>query len=247
MTDQKPIYLTVVVPAFNEEKRVGASLKRIRDYLGEKRWPSEIIVVDDGSLDATSEVAAKELEGFPNRVLKNEENRGKGYSVRRGMLEAQGEFALFSDADLSTPIEEVEALIGALGRGAHVAIGSRAAEGAAIEIHQPWVRENLGKLFNAFLQALVIRGIKDTQCGFKCFKQEVVGPIFSRMTVERWAFDVEILYLARRLGYTIAEVPVRWRNSPATKVSAGADGLRMLLDSLRIRYRHRSLAIKKSF
>jgi dolichyl-phosphate beta-glucosyltransferase len=235
------MYLSVVIPAYNEENRLAESLPRVRTYLSGKEWSSEIIVVDDGSRDGTSEVAEKLLEGFPHKVVKNDPNRGKGYSVKRGMLLAEGGCALFSDSDLSTPIEEVEALLRAMEAGAHVAIGSRSIAGANVEIHQPWLREQLGKCFNLFLRLFVIGGIKDTQCGFKCFKHETIEPIFSRQTIERWAFDVEILYLAKKLGYKIAEVPIRWLNSPDTRVSAGADGLRMAMDSLRVRFRHRKL------
>jgi dolichyl-phosphate beta-glucosyltransferase len=239
MPETKSPYLSVVVPAYNEEGRLPSSLDRIVEHLARKGWPSEIIVVDDGSADSTSEVAAAHLGRFPHKLLKNEVNRGKGFSVRRGMLASAGEIALFTDADLSTPIEDVELLLQAHEAGADVAIASRAADGAIVVLHQPWLRERLGKVFNLFIRTLVLGGIKDTQCGFKSFRRETVEPIFSRLTIERWAFDVEILFLAKRLGYHVAEVPVHWVNSPCTKVSAATDGLRMAFDALRIRFRHR--------
>jgi len=234
-------HLSVVIPAFEEETRLAESLPRILSYLRQKGWSHEILVVDDGSADRTAEVAAERLRDAPHRILRNETNRGKGYSVKRGMLEARGRYVLFSDADLSTPIEEAEALIRAIGAGADVAIASRALAGSRVEKHQPWRREILGKMFNRFLQALVMRGLHDTQCGFKCFRREVVRPVFSRQTLDGWAFDVEVLIIARRLGYRVAEVPVRWINSEVTKVNATSDGIRMLLDALRVRQVHRHL------
>jgi len=242
MTQQEAdLYLSVVIPAYNEEARLGDTLERIIAYLRGQGWSFEIIVVDDGSQDRTLEVARAKLVDVPHQVVRNEPNRGKGYSVRRGMLLARGKYVLFSDADLSTPIEEVEKLLTALEEGAEVAIGSRGLAESRIEIHQPWLREHLGKLFNLFIRLFVLGGIRDTQCGFKCFRREVVGPIFQRQTVERWGFDVELLLLARKLGYRIAEVPVRWINSPDTRIRAGRDGLVMVWDALRAKRRHRRL------
>lgn len=237
---QQP-HLSIVLPAFEEETRLGESLPRILEYLASKAWTFEILVVDDGSADRTAEVAEEKLDGVPHRVLRNDRNRGKGYSVRRGMLEARGQYVLFSDTDLSTPVEEVENLIRAIDAGTDVAIGSRALENSLIEKHQPWRREILGKLFNRFLQILVIRGLQDTQCGFKCFRRDVVEPIFTHQTIDGWAFDVEILFIARQLGYRITEVPVRWLNSEVTKVDTLADGMRMVWDALRVRGIHRRL------
>jgi len=232
-------YLSVVVPAYNEENRLGASLDRIVAYLQDQDYPFEIIVVDDGSRDRTAELAEEKLAHVPHTVVRNEPNRGKGYSVKRGMLLAQGQYALFSDADLSTPMEEVAKLLTALQSGFDVAIGSRALAESRIEVHQPWLREKMGQLFNVFIRWFILGGIRDTQCGFKCFKREVVRPIFERATVERWGFDVELLLIARRLGYRIAEVPVRWINSAETKIRAGTDGLGMVWDAIKSRWRHR--------
>lgn len=234
--------ISVVIPAFGEEARLPATLARICEYLAGRRLDAEIIVVDDGSPDATSDVAHAGLAGWPRyQLLRNEPNAGKGASVRRGMLAATGALALFSDADLSTPIEELERLEAAHAAGADVAIGSRALRESNIEIHQPWLREASGRMFNLFIRLFVMGGLHDTQCGFKSFRHEVIAPVFSRQTIERWGFDVEILYLARRLGYQIAEVPVTWRNDTASKVNAAADGFRMLGEALTARRLHRGV------
>ena len=187
-------------------------------------------------------MARRELDGFPHfEVLVNQPNAGKGASVRRGMLAAHGEIVLFSDADMSVAIEDWSALRAAHEAGADVAIGSRAVEGSRIEVHQPMLREMCGRAFNVFIRAFIMGGIRDTQCGFKSFRRECVQPIFSRQTIDRWGFDVEILYLAKRLGYGVDEVPVVWRNDAATKVNAGADGLQMLREALQARRLHRTL------
>ncbi len=235
--------LSVVVPAYREEQRLGATLARIREWLGEQALAAEIIVVDDGSPDRTSDVAHEQLAGFPHAtVLRNEPNAGKGYSVRRGMLASRGRYALFSDADLSTPIEEFAHLRAAHEAGADVAIGSRALRQSRIEVHQPFPRELMGRCFNLFVRTFVMRGLHDTQCGFKSFRREVIRPLFGRQQIERWGFDVEVLYLARRLGYTIAEVPVVWRNDENTKINAAADGLKMLREVRDARRMHRHLS-----
>lgn len=232
----------MVIPAYCEEQRLPATLRAVCAWLDARGGASEVIVVDDGSSDATSDVALRELEGRPRAaVLRNEPNAGKGASVRRGMLAAAGAIVLFSDADLSTPIEEFDKLAAAHAAGADVAIGSRALRDSRIEIHQPWLREMAGRTFNLFIRLFVMGGIHDTQCGFKSFRREVIRPIFSRQTIERWGFDVEILYLARRLGYRIAEVPVIWRNDAASKVNAAGDGLRMVGEALQARRLHRHL------
>jgi dolichyl-phosphate beta-glucosyltransferase len=234
------MYLSIVIPAYNEEQRIAKTLQVVCAYIQQQAYPAEIIVVDDGSQDKTAAmVQALDMLLPPAQLLQNDRNRGKGYSVRRGFLHARGEYLLFSDADLSSPIAEVEKLLAALHEPCDIAIGSRALRGSRVEVHQPWYREQMGRLFNVFVHALAIRGIRDTQCGFKCFRREAAMEICRRMTTERFGFDVEMLYLAGRLGYRVREVPVLWRNSPETRVRVWQDSVSMLSDLLRIRWNDR--------
>lgn len=230
-------YLSIVIPAYNEEQRIGRSLQTVLAYLMKQSYSAEIIVVDDGSDDTTARIVAP-LCGHvpPVYLLQNSRNRGKGFSVREGFRNACGEYLLFSDADLSTPIEEMETLFAALREPCDVAIASRALPGSRVEVHQPWYRETMGRLFNVLVQALAVPGIRDSQCGFKCFTREAGHNICHRMTRERFGFDVEMLYLARMLGYRVREVPVIWRNSPQTRVHALYDSCSMLCDVFRIRW-----------
>jgi len=235
-------YLSVVVPAYNEVARLGSTLEGITAYLDEQPYASEIIVVDDGSADGTAMLAEDLLYGRDNcRVLVNEVNRGKGYSVKRGMLEAAGERALFSDADLSTPIEHAADLLSAIDGGADIAIGSRAVRGSDIQLRQPLLRQTAGKMFSLVQRTLLGTGIADTQCGFKMFTRRAAQMVFPHQTLERWAFDAEVLFIANRLGLKIVEVPVRWVNSPDTRVRMLSDGMKMVLDLWRIRRIHRGL------
>ncbi len=236
-----PLNLSVIIPAYNEALRLPASLRQIVSFLRQQKFSSEVIVVDDGSQDQTCELAASALEGFPHRILKNPGNRGKGYSVRSGMLAADGEYLLFSDADLSTPIEEVLPFLGHLQAGYDVVLGSRALDRSAVEVRQNFLRELMGKTFNRIAQLLTFKGIKDSQCGFKAFRREAGKDLFSRQKLEGFGFDVEIVYLAQRLGYKILEAPVIWRNSTQSKVRIFSDSLNMFLDLLRIRWSHRLL------
>jgi dolichyl-phosphate beta-glucosyltransferase len=226
--------LSVVIPSFNEAGRLPATLARIREHLAARGRPHEIVVVDDGSTDATAEVAR--AAGGVVRVLRHQPNRGKGYATRRGMLAATGETRLMTDADLSTPIEDLASLEAALARGYDVAIGSRAVAGARIEVRQPAYREAMGRLFNLLVQALLLPGLSDTQCGFKLFTAEAAEAAFSVCRLDGFSFDVEALYAARRRGLRIAEVPVVWRNDAATRVSLGGGGA-AFFDLLRIRFR----------
>jgi dolichyl-phosphate beta-glucosyltransferase len=226
-----------VVPAFNEGRRIGRTLERIVEYLRDAGAAFEVVVVDDGSRDATADVVRRVAAAEPRvRVIALGANGGKGKAVRRGVLDATGEVVLFSDADLSTPIEEVEKLLEHLGRGASVAIGSRSVRGASIEVHQPWYRELMGKVFNRLVRLLALRGFIDTQCGFKCFTGDAARAIFSLARIDRFAFDVEVLLLAQRLGYRIAEVPIRWADEPNSRVGVMRDSLSMLADLVRIRW-----------
>lgn len=229
------IDISIVIPAYNEEKRLEKTLQRILTYLQEKDCDYEIIVVDDGSRDETLAVAGRfSQKGV--RSLRNDRNRGKGYTVRHGMLDARKSFVLFSDADLSTPIEEMENLIVPIISGeAQIAIGSRAIHGARIEVSQPFYRIAMGKIFNMFVRLIALGGIHDTQCGFKLFTREAAQEVFRRQQIPGFGFDVEVLAIARQLGYKIAELPVRWINSAESKVDALHDSSAMFFDLLRVR------------
>jgi dolichyl-phosphate beta-glucosyltransferase len=225
--------LSVVVPAYNEATRLPRTLARIREYLDQAGESYELLVVDDGSADATAEVAIA-AGGPALRLLRNDGNRGKGYSVRRGMLAAQGGRRLMTDADLSTPIEELPRLMRALDQGADVAIASRALPESRIEVHQSWLRENAGRVFNLLVRVLALPALHDTQCGFKLFSATAAQEAFSMARLDGFSFDVEVLYVAHRRGRRIAEVPVVWRNDAATRVALGK-GLSAFLDLARIR------------
>jgi dolichyl-phosphate beta-glucosyltransferase len=222
--------LSVVIPAFNEAQRLPPTLEKIQRHLAGRPQEFEILVVDDGSADATAEVAAR----AGATVLRNEGNRGKGYSVRRGMLHAKGARRLMTDADLSTPIEELERLMACMDEGYDVVIASRAMAGSRVEVRQPWYRENLGRAFNLVVRALVLPGLQDTQCGFKLFTAAAARDAFAASRLDGFSFDVEALVAARRRGYRIAELPVTWRNDEATRVGMVRGGL-AFLDLLRIR------------
>lgn len=223
-----------MIPAYNEALRLPSTLSRVRQHLAARKGEHEIVVVDDGSTDATAEVAR--AAGGALRVLGHQPNRGKGYAARRGMLAATGDRRLMTDADLSTPIEELAGLEAALDRGYDVAIGSRAVDGARIEVRQPAYREAMGRLFNVLVQGLLLPGLSDTQCGFKLFTARAAEAAFGPCRLDGFSFDVEALYAARRRGLRIAEVPVVWRNDAATRVSLGGGGA-AFADLLRIRFR----------
>ena len=233
----KSIYLSVIIPTYNEERRIRDTLLKMNDYLSSQDYSSEIIIVNDGSTDNTIGVARKTLKNIPlkNLFLSREINRGKGYSVKEGVLQANGEFILFSDADLSTPIEELERLIPWIEKNYDIVIGSRGLKDSDIQIHQSWLRETSGKIYNALVQGLIIRGIKDTQCGFKLFKRIAAFDVFKRQRIEGFSFDVEILFIAKRLGYKIKEVPIVWRDSRPSKVRMPVESFKMLWELIKIR------------
>lgn len=244
--EQTHPFLTIVIPAYNEARRLPATLERILDYLDRQDYAARIIVVDDGSTDGTA-AAARRYDQHHRRVEVIENpHQGKGATVRRGMLAAEGNIVLFSDADLSTPIEEVERLLPWFEKGYDVVIGSR--EGAdARRYDEPGYRHLMGRVFNTLVQLLTVRGIQDTQCGFKAFRREVAHDLFTRMQLYTddgtpiegamvTAFDVEILYLAQRQGYRIREVPVEWHYSNETKVNPLKDSWRNLRDVLTVRW-----------
>jgi len=229
--------LSIVIPAYNEHDRLPQTLDRIFSYLHAQMYRAEVIVVNDGSSDRTSEIVSTCGQKYPGlRLLSNTENRGKGFSVRHGMLEARGEIALFTDADLSTPIQEADKLLHALrDEGYDAAIGSRAVDRSLIEVHQSMIREQAGIFFNRPARWIMGIEFSDTQCGFKAFRMERARIIFEQQRVEGFGFDPEILFLAKRHGLRVAEVPVRWSHVSASKVNVAADGIRMLLELLLIR------------
>lgn len=246
----QPLHLSVVVPAYNEEARIGASLARMLQYLGSQGYSFEILVVDDGSTDSTRRTVAEAAHGQAEiRVLHYDGNRGKGYAVRHGMLRAAGDFVLFSDADLATPIEEVEKLFARLREGSEIAIGSRDVPGSRLERRQSTLRELGGKLFNRCVQVVAVPGIHDTQCGFKLFTRAAAHSIFRLCQIDNFSFDVEVLFLARQLGYSIAETPVRWAHQEGSKVRFVRDAFRMLKTLFRIKatdYRLKRAEYKRS-
>ena len=228
--------LSIVIPAYNEARRIRPTLDRILAFVDSHQLETEVIVVDDGSNDQTATIASeKKLKRL--RVLTNAENRGKGYSVRRGVLEAKGTWILFTDADLSAPIEELEGLLGAINDGADVAIGSRGVDRSKILVHQARSREQGGIVFNWAVQLILGLRLQDTQCGFKLFLREKVLEVFERQTIHGFGFDPEILFLAKKRGLEIREVPVVWRNDESTKVRFLRDGVGMFLDLFKIRWR----------
>jgi glycosyltransferase involved in cell wall biosynthesis len=228
--------LSIIIPAYNEELRLGPTLGKIAKYIEEKHPSTEVIVVDDGSTDQTVRVAESWRSRIPTlRVLSNGRNHGKGFSVRRGSLEASGDVVLFTDADLSAPIDEAEKLLAAL-KTHDVAIGSRAVNRKLIEVRESPFREFAGIVFNRIVQVTLRLPFVDTQCGFKAFLRERCRVIFEQQTIERFGFDPELLYLARHHGLSIVEVSVRWAHSPATKVNMMRDSVLMFLDVFRIRW-----------
>ena len=222
--------LSVVIPAFNEAKRLPRTLERIAAFCAARGIACELLVVDDGSEDKTAELG----RAAGVRMLRNDENRGKGHSVRRGMLEASGALRLMTDADLSTPIEDFDKLHAAIAEGADIAIGSRAADKADVKVRQGLFRETAGRSFNLVVQALLLPGLHDTQCGFKLFTARAAQAAFTPATHDGFAFDVEVLVAARRRGLRIAEVGVTWRNDEASRVGL-VSGMRAFTDLLTIR------------
>ncbi len=231
-----PPELSIVIPSFNEELRLPVTLAQVSAYIRASKRETEVIVVDDGSTDRTADVANSfrgEIQRL--RVVANKKNRGKGYSVRHGMLEARGRVVLFTDADLSAPIDETDKLLAALADH-DVAIGSRALNRSLISVRQSVFRESAGIIFNFIVRAILRLPFVDTQCGFKAFRRERCRVIFQQQRIERFGFDPELLYLARHHGLSAVEIPVRWAHSPATKVSMWRDSIQMFLDVFIIRW-----------
>jgi glycosyltransferase involved in cell wall biosynthesis len=237
MTQQRAVPLvSIVVPAFNEAERIGDSIQKLEAFMLQASFASELIIVDDGSHDSTAEVVAR-FQTKDLRLMRNDQNHGKGYSVRQGVLAATGKYVLFTDADLSAPIEELNKLLCiAEENEVDVVIGSRAVDRRYIEKHQSRLRELSGIFFNRMVRLLLGLPLHDTQCGFKLFHRERTRPIFEQQTTFGFGFDPELLFLAKRSGLTIRETPVRWSHSEGSKIRVLRDGLRMFLDLVRIRW-----------
>jgi dolichyl-phosphate beta-glucosyltransferase len=228
--------ISVIIPAFNEQDRLEPTLRSIVGYLRSRGVAREVIVVDDGSRDGTSDLAARLSSEFPEvRMIRLARNSGKGCAVRTGVLNAMGTEVLFADADGATPIEEIERLEAALAAGADVAIGSRALYARGVEVRTRFYRKVMGRIFHSLVSMLTVRGIQDTQCGFKLLKAGIAHDLFCRMRMDGFSFDVEVLLMAQRCGYKVAEIPVNWTHQPGSRVNLVTDSLRMAVDLFRIR------------
>ncbi|MBW3003733.1 glycosyltransferase family 2 protein [Candidatus Woesearchaeota archaeon] len=233
------MYLSIVIPAYNEEKRIIKSLDKILKFLKNKAYKWEIIVVSDGSKDHTVDIVRK-IKNKNVSVLSYKKNKGKGFAVRKGMMKAKGKIILFSDADLSTPIKEIDRFIPYLEKGYDIVIGSRNQKDSNIKIPQPIHRKLVGKMFQFIVASVALRGVKDSQCGFKAFTHRAAKKIFNLQKLNGFSFDVEALYLAKNLGFRIKEVGVTWINSEASKVNPLKDSVRMLKDTLKIKNLHKN-------
>jgi len=233
-----PVKLSVIIPAYNEEQRLPRTIEQVERYLHARGTSYEVVIVDDGSTDGTRQVMDRAEARYDTvRVEAMPQNRGKGRALATGVAVARGEEVLVTDADLSTPIEELEKLEAALRGGAGVAIASRAVKGSKVEIAQPLYRVLMGKVFNLIVQLVLLPGIWDTQCGFKLFRADVAHDVFARLSTDGFGYDPEVLYRAKQKGVRIVEVPVVWRNSAPTKVAAFSSSLDMFKHVLRIRFR----------
>ncbi len=239
--------ISVVIPAYNEAERIDETLSLLESFFYERNNLEEIIVVDDGSSDSTSDIVQERAAGLAHlKLVRSSQNQGKGFSVREGILRACGDVVLFSDADLSTPIEELDKLLPWLDWGYEIVIGSRGLKESVILVRQPFYREYMGKIFNLLVRLIAIPGIKDTQCGFKLFRGDVAREVFLRQKTKGFGFDVEILYIAQKLGYRIKEVPIRWKNDARSRVNPILDSANMFCDLLRVRFLHRDLRRNKN-
>jgi dolichyl-phosphate beta-glucosyltransferase len=228
---------SIVIPAYNEAARIAGALESVLGCIRSRGWFAEVVVVNDGSRDQTADIVREFAAGAPEvRLLENPGNRGKGYSVRHGLLESFGEIVMFTDADLSAPIEEAEGLFAALRDGADIAIGSRWLERTRQTIRQPLYRQFFGRCFNAVTRAIMGLPYADTQCGFKAFTRAAAQTVFQLETIERWGFDPEILFIARKRGFKVVEVPVSWAHDERTRISYLKDGIRMLQDIAIVRW-----------
>jgi glycosyltransferase involved in cell wall biosynthesis len=229
-------HLSIVIPAYNEAARIENALARVLECVEQQGWDAEVLVVDDGSKDATPQIVHRWMERYPRlHLIQNNGNRGKGYSVRNGLLQAAGDIVMFTDADLSAPMEEAERLFAAIADGADVAIGSRWLDKTRQTTHQPLYRRFFGRCFNWVTRTVMGLPFKDTQCGFKAFRRQAAQVIFRLQRIERWGFDPEILFIARKLGYDIREVPVTWGHDERSRMSYLKDGMKMLEEMAIIR------------
>ena len=234
-------YLSIVIPAYNEAARISGTLFQVIEYLEAQDYEWEVVVADDGSQDQTAQLVGRVIVDHPNVRILRLPHRGKGWAVKNGMLAAQGEYRLLCDADLSVPIQQAERLLPPLSAGSDIVLGSREAPGSA-RIGEPVRRHLMGRVFNLLVGRIAVSGLLDTQCGFKCYRGAVVQDLFRRQTMDGFSFDVELLYLARKLGLTFEEVGVDWYYRSGSKVRPVRDSLVMTLDLLRIRWRHRGAA-----
>jgi dolichyl-phosphate beta-glucosyltransferase len=232
------VTLTVVIPAFNEAERIATTLRAVADYLARQPWSFEIRVVDDGSSDGTAAIVAEAGSRMSEVVLQREPHRGKGGAVRAGMLASRGAYRFLCDADLSMPVEELSRFLPPVLRDVDVAIGSREGQGSR-RVGEPILRHIMGRAFNGAVQRLMLRGIEDTQCGFKMFTARAAQSIFPRVTIEGWAFDIEVLYISRLLGLCVVEVPIEWHYRAESQVSMVRDSVGMLRELLRVRAKAR--------
>jgi len=231
-----PLTYSIIIPAYNESGRLRPTLDEVLRFSRERNWDIEIVVVDDGSRDDTTAIVHEYEKLHPQvALLENPENHGKGFSVRAGMLRARGEICLFTDADLSSPMAEAEKLFATIAAGSDIAIGSRWLRAELQSERQPVYRQLLGRIFNLALRVILGLNFADTQCGFKAFRRDAARRVFTLQKIERWGFDPEILFLARKLGLVVKEVPVVWAHSEGTRLHPFRDGLRMFGDVLRIR------------
>lgn len=227
-------YLSIIIPAHNEEQRLPGTLEKIDSFLQTQNYSSEVVIVENGSSDQTLEMARSYASRLPYLRVVHEEARGKGLAVRRGMLEARGEYRFAADADLSMPIEQVNRFIPPALPAVDIAIASREAPGA-VRYDEPPYRHLTGRIFNTLVRWMALPGLQDTQCGFKCFRGEVAEKIFPYQTITGWTFDVEVLFIARKHGYKITEVPIDWYYDPNSKVRVVKDSLSMAMDLIEIR------------
>ncbi len=236
---EEKVFLSIVIPAYNEENRLPKTLPKVVEYVEAQPYTAEVLVVDDGSTDRTAEIVEAFAAEHPVVRLVRARHGGKGHAVRTGMLQARGEYAFLCDADLAMPITELPKFLPPQQDSYHVAIGSREAEGA-VRYNEPAYRHVMGRVFNWLVKVMAVPGYEDTQCGFKCFHASAIEDLFTHQTIDGFSFDVEVLYIARKRGYRIIEVPIQWYYQPESKVHPVKDTIRMFRDMLRVRRNDRN-------